>query len=132
MCAVVSAIFCSVVLMWICLRGAKCVLNCVSSSVLLYDGIRYNVRTLVVGGRKVRCRAAGYACGDEGCCSTGSIMWCLGKGVGGRLKGKLVKSVWLAWVLFCNELPFLLEGLDMELLVRGQHFCVIKGLKQRL
>ena len=131
-CAVVSVNFCSVVLMQICLRGAKCVLNCVSSIVLLYDGIRYNVRTLVVGGRKVRCRAAGYACGDEGCCSTGSVIWCLEKGWGGRVKRKLVKRVLLAWVLFWNELPFLLEGLDIELLVRGQHFWVIKGRKQRL
>jgi hypothetical protein len=46
------------------------------------------------------------------------------------VKGKLVKRVRLAWVLFWNELPFLLEGLDIELLVRGQHFWVIKGLKQ--
>jgi hypothetical protein len=71
------------VLMWICLRGARSVINCGSTIVLFYDGIRYSVRTLVVGGRKTRCRAAGYACGDEGCCSTGSVMWCLGKGVGG-------------------------------------------------
>ena len=39
MCAVVSVNFCSVVLMWICLRGAKSVINCVSTVVLFYDGI---------------------------------------------------------------------------------------------
>ena len=118
--------------MWICLRGAKSVINCVSTIVLFYDGIRYNVHTLIVGGRKVGCRAAGYACGIEGSCSTGSVMWCLGKGVGGRVNGQLEKRVWLTCELFWNELPFLLEGLDIELLVRGQHFWVIKGRKQRL
>jgi hypothetical protein len=35
------------------------------------------------------------------------------------MNGQLEKRVWLAWVLFWNELPFLLEGLDVELLVRG-------------
>ena len=114
--------------MWICLRGAKSVINCVSTIVVFYDGIRYNVRTLVVGSQKVRCRAAGYASVDEGCCSTGYVMWCLGKGVGGEWPAG--KRVWLAWVLLWNELPFLLEGLYIELLVRGQHCWVIKGLKQ--
>ena len=44
--------------------------------------------------------------------STGSVMWCVG-GVNGQFE----KRVQLAWALLWNELPFLVEGLDIELFV---------------
>ena len=39
-------------------------------------------------------------------------MWCVG-GVNGQFE----KRVQLAWALLWNELPFLVEGLDVELFV---------------
>jgi len=51
-------------------------------------------------------------------------MWCVG-GVNGQIE----KRVRVAWALFWNELAFLVEGLDVELFVRGWHVGVIKGLK---
>ena len=35
------------------------------------------------------------------------------------MNGDLEKRVRLAWVLFWNELPFLVERVDVELLVKG-------------
>jgi len=39
-------------------------------------------------------------------------------GLGG-MTDKFEKRVWVAWALFWSELAFLLEGLDVELFVRG-------------
>ena len=76
---------------------------------------------LVVGGQEQGSR---LCVRDEGNCSTGSVMWCVG-GVNGQIE----KRVRVAWALFWNELAFLVEGLDVELFVRGWHVGVIKGLK---
>jgi hypothetical protein len=37
----------------------------------------------------------------------------------GGVNDQLEKRVLVAWVLFWNEPPFLVEGLDVELFVRG-------------
>ena len=44
------------------------------------------------------------------------------------MTGKFEKRVRVAWILLWNELAFLVEGLDVELFVRGWHVWVIKGL----
>ena len=46
--------------------------------------------------------------------STGTVMWCVG-----RVNGQFEKRVRVAWSLFWNDLPFLVEGLDVELFVRS-------------
>jgi hypothetical protein len=42
----------------------------------------------------------------------------------GGVNGQLEKRVQVAWVLFQNEPPFLVEGLDVELFVRCEHIWV--------
>jgi hypothetical protein len=47
----------------------------------------------------------------------------------GGVNGQLEKRVWVDWVLFRNEPPFLVEGLDVKLFVRGEHIWAVKELK---
>jgi hypothetical protein len=47
----------------------------------------------------------------------------------GGVNDQLEQRVWVAWPLFRNELPFLVEGLDVELFIRGEHIWVVKRLK---
>jgi hypothetical protein len=38
---------------------------------------------------------------------------------GGGMNDQLEYRVWVAWILFWNEPPFPMEGLDVELFVGG-------------
>ena len=44
------------------------------------------------------------------------------------MNGQFEKRVQVAWALFWNELALLVEGLNVELFVRGYYVWVIKGL----
>ena len=67
-------------------------------------------RLLVVGCYEQSCR---LSVRHEGECATDSVMWCVG-GVNGQFK----KRVRVALALLWNELPFPVESLDVEMLVR--------------
>jgi len=66
---------------------------------------------LVVGYYEQRNRLCVW---DEGNCVTDSVLWCVG-GMNGQFKKRVRVTLALLW----NELPFPVESLDVNLLVRG-------------
>jgi hypothetical protein len=73
---------------------------------------------LLVVGRQVQ--GSRLCVQKEECSSTGSVMWNMG-----RVNGQLEKRVWVAWVLFRNEPPFLVEGLDVTTMHGQTHIELI-------
>ena len=91
------------------------------SGLLMVDvGVRYVIEMNMIHGACLGYGLSGVRCRAAGCQSRkkDAARLALSSGIG-RVNGKLEQRVRVACVLYWNELPFLMESLDVELFVGG-------------